>query len=148
MKLLIKLILFSTAFFFLTGCECFPVRKGIILDELTHLPIENAQIKFGTANTLSNNIGQFEISGSSCDLKLIVSKKNYKPFAAKLSTKNEKVKIELDDEIIYTDLDKPKYLKSDSLSYLVVEAENKNSVHFEFLGGTDSMKIYLTKFNK
>ena len=112
------------------------------------MPIEHAQIKFGTAKTVSNSNGQFEISGSGCDLKLSATKDNYKPFAAKVTGKNNKINIELDSEIKYKDLDEPKYLNSDSSSYLVVEADNNNSVHFEFIGETDSMKIYLTKFRK
>jgi hypothetical protein len=109
------------------GCECYPTTKGIIIDEATHIPIENAQIEFGITKTTSNNFGQFEISSSGCDVKLIVAKDKYKPFAVKVTSKNNKIKIEPADEL---------------------KAYNNNSVHFEFVRNTDSMKIYLTKIEK
>jgi len=146
MKLFIKTLLIINSLAFLFGCECYPVRKGVIVDDLTHMPIANAQIQFGTSKTLSNINGQFEISSSGCDLKMIVIKDKYKPFAFNMSSKNKKTTIELDNEIKYKDLDKPKYLSSDSSSYLISKSYNNNSVHFEYMGTSDSIKIYLEKF--
>lgn len=145
MKHLVPTLLIFIVLLFLTGCECYPVRKGIIVDEITHLPIENAQIQFGTSKTFSNMYGQFEISASSCNLKMTVTKDNYKPFGIKLTGKNEKTTIQIDNEINYKDLEKPKNLNSDSTSFLVVQAVVVNSVHFEYIGTTDSLKIYLKK---
>ena len=145
MKHLVPTFLIITILLFLTGCECYPVRKGIIVDETTHLPIENAQIQFGTSKTFSNVNGEFEISASSCNLKMTVTKDKYKPFGVRLTGKNEKTTIQIDNEINYKDLEKPKYLNSDSTSLLVVQAVVVNSVHFEYIGTTENLKIYLEK---
>ena len=76
---------------------------------------------------------------------MTVTKDKYKPFGVKLTGKNEKTTIQIDNEINYKDLEKPKYLNSDSTSFLVVQAVVINSVHFEYTGTTDSLKIYLEK---
>ncbi len=147
-KLFLK-VTFTVYFIFIfSSCECFPVTKGVIVDELTHMPIRNAQIQFGGSKTLSNEVGQFEISSGGCNIKLTIAKYRYKSFVEKITSQNGKINIELDDEIIEKDLDKPKYLNSDSSSYLVVQAYRNNSTHFEYFGTNDSIKVYLTKFKE
>ncbi|WP_419803407.1 hypothetical protein [Mucilaginibacter sp.] len=112
------------------------------------MPIKNAQIQLGESKALSNDSGRFEISTGGCNVKLTIAKYGYKNFVEKVISKNNKINIELDNEITFKDLDKPKYLNSDSSSSLVAQAENMNSTHFEYFGRADSIKVYLTKFFK
>ena len=76
---------------------------------------------------------------------MAVTKEKYKPFGVKLTGKNEKITIQIDNEINYKDLEKPKYLNSDSTPFSVVQAVVINSVHFKYIGTTDSSKIYPEK---
>ena len=112
------------------------------------MPIKNAQIQLGESKALSNDSGRFEISTGGCNVKLTIAKYGYKSFVEKIISKNSKINIEIDNQINYKDLEKPKYLNSDSSSFLVVQAENMNSTHFEYFGTADSIKVYLTKFYK
>lgn len=138
------LLLFSFTLL-LIGCECYPTRKGVILDQNTRLPIENAQIQFGSSQCLSDAQGHFEISANGCNLKLTVTKDGYKPFGARFSNNDNTISIEIDNEINYRDLEKPEYLNPDSTSFLKVRSTLMNSVHFEYLGETEGVKIYLNK---
>ncbi len=138
------LVLFNFSLL-LIGCECYPVRKGIILDERTHLPIENAEITFGSSKCLSDEKGQFEISGSGCDLKMTVRKMEYKPFSATFENKDNNILIEIDNESEYQDIEESEYLDSESATFSTVRSFSMNSVHFEYIGGTDSFVIYLKK---
>lgn len=145
MKNFLEVLLIFGWSLFLFGCECYPTQKGIIVDELTHMPISNALVKFGNSSTYSNTHGQFEASATGCDLKMTVSKENYKDFGVSMSTENGKLIIRIDNEYSYRKLDKPKYLNSDSTSFLVEESVQTNSNHFEYFGSSDSLKIYLEK---
>ena len=147
MKYFLNAIFIIASLFTVSGCECYPVEKGIILDETTHLPIENAQIKLGRSTVLSDKIGQFNISSSGCKLKLIITADGYKPFATKIMAKNNKISIETDNETTYIDLEKPEYL-NDSSTYLTSKLKYNNSTHFEYMGGSGSLKIYLSKIEK
>jgi hypothetical protein len=144
--ILTKYAVATISLFLFLGCECFPVEKGIVVDE-SNSPIKNAQVEFGNQKSLTDSIGRFEIAASGCNLKLIISKESYKSFIAKTSAKNSKINIELEDSKDYKDLNQPKYLNSDSSSYIVSKAHDKNSVHFEYIK-YDSLKIYLTKIEK
>jgi hypothetical protein len=98
----------------LAGFECYPVRKGIIIDEITHMPIMDAEIKFGSSTTLSNASGQFEISAEKCDPKMTITKKNYKPFGAYLSNKNDETTI---PDLILDVRNEPKVQGIDKLTH-------------------------------
>lgn len=143
-RLPLKILLFALLLC-LASCECYPTIKGIILDEKTQMPIENAHAEFGNSKYVTDTKGQFEISDSGCDLKLIVTKNDYKPFGLKLSKKDDKLTFHIDKKIIYKDLDNLEEQKFERNTYLSVRTTMINSTHFEYLGESDGLIIYLEK---
>ena len=135
-------------FLLISGCECYPTQKGIILDEQTGLPIENARISFGLESFQTDEYGRFEAYCSQCHPKLIVSKFGYKPFKVKIESSSNQIRFEIDDNSTFVEYEKPIYLNADSTSSVIGDWKDHNSTHFEYGKDYDALKIYLTEAEK
>lgn len=139
-KLLLLLII--------SGCECYPTQKGIVLDEHTGLPIENAQISFGEENFQTDQYGHFDAFCSQCKPALIASKEGYKPFKIKIDNGGDKIYFEVNNNSTANDYEEPKYLNDDSTSLIVGSWKYHNSTHFEYRRNYDTLTIFLTKIDE
>lgn len=142
-----KLLSIGLISLLLIGCDCVTHKSGLIIDSQTGEPIQSANVRLDTYETLSDSNGYFTFelfTGFCPDWDFSITKESYKSFELEIDLEGDYVIYKVKDENKYIEYPKPIPHPIYKNSTLNGEWKDLNSTQFTAIT-KDSLIIRLEK---